>query len=671
VQSWTVETVSHRGRVNAAAYSPDGRWLATAGLDGTVRLWDATGRVHALLGHADPVRALSWSPDPRRPRLASSGREAAVLVWDPETCRLLQTLEGHPAPVTALGWLDGKTLAALGGQAIHVWDADAGKPAGPVRPGPPHRPDLPPAFAPDGKTLAAAQVDHTVRLWDIESGKLRRTLAGHKDRIGSLAWSPDSGAVAAGSRDGTVRLWDAATGAPRPHVLETKQANGVTALAWSPNGRTLAGGGVGPVQWWDTDTGKPLRTVRKPQTVTSALTWSPDGRTLAGAGLTGGVWLWQGGQPEPARTFPGCDQGPPVPGLAWSPDGRTLGFGRQDGTLFRWDLAAGQFQGVFGEPDKAARQPNFAWSPDGRRLAVQVGGSVKVYDTASGQLLYNLPGQATEVAHLSWSPDCKIVTASGAGDDPTTRLYDAESGQLLHTLPTAAALAWSPDGRTVATGGKRVDLWDPRSGNRLRALTGSAPRYGVVVWAPDGRTLAAAGDDHAIHLWDTASWQPGKSLTGHTGEVIDLCWRPDGMLVSLGRDGSTRVWDVRAGKEDRAFTGFPPHGKLSPDGRALAAPLSPYPFGGTAVRLWELEQGRPTGTVLVLRPRAPALWLAVAADGRYRASAGIDRHAIVVVQTEAGQETLTPDEFAARFRQKNEPDRFRLLGHTSGPGPQQ
>jgi WD40 repeat protein len=257
------------------------------------------------------------------------------------------------------------------------------------------------AFSPDRRTLAAINnavlmSDHnTIALWDVATGKQLRTLSGHGLKINDVAFSPDDRTLASGSDDQTLRLWDVATGRQLKMLINGNEMFGV--VAYSPDGHTLASGGdnspsgesevgdtVNTVELWDATTGQITRTLSRQKYWTSALAFSPDGHTLASAGWDNTITLWDVATGKVLHALSGHTEIPDA--LAFSPDGRTLASGSGDLTVKLWDVATGQLRRTLtGHTDQIL---SVAFSPDGHTLASgSFDNTVKLWDVTSGKLL--------------------------------------------------------------------------------------------------------------------------------------------------------------------------------------------------------------------------------------------------------------------------------------------
>jgi RNA polymerase sigma factor (sigma-70 family) len=541
------------------AFAPNGKTFAFVGEDYVLRVWEtATGKEVRRLRckDQDQVCSLAFSPDGKW--LAAGSWNGDVLQWRTDTGAALDSRHISRYLVRSLTFsADGKYLATLG-ESLQLWQTDTGKEF-PYFEKPIQFPSAI-AFSPAGATLAVAQPSG-FSLWNVARGGgkfLSMDVATHSRAPSgvsctSLVFSPDGKTLAAADRDGAIRLWDAASGQER-FVSATPHA-----LAFTRNGKTLLTGAEdGRVRFWDTATSKERRSFPTEGPVTFFALAHKE-KILATAGADGVVTLWDAAgtklhhirQVDPRLEKIINPRKPialdPVAALAFSVDDRTLAVvtSRTNSNtigawtevlLGLWDTTTGKVIRLTNPLPPSGRGPwagfRCAFSADGKTLAGWLDRQRFTVDVASS----------------------KAVRLS---DEPASPSPHVKKAFRLEPEPRVVAL--SPDGKTLATGiwpqtgeGKLkktsiIQLWEVGK----RDLPEHPGFLTALAFSPDGKTLASAtqhpqGPAATIRLWDVSSGAEVRHWDGHRGRVNALAFAPNGdSLASASADGTVLVWKIK------------------------------------------------------------------------------------------------------------------------------
>jgi WD40 repeat protein/DNA-binding SARP family transcriptional activator len=574
-----------------ASYSPDGKLLASIGVDGTAKIWSAdTGElVRSLSGDPDTVGYdIAFSPDGR---LLAASWISQVLVWDVATGELRLRLPGQVVAgmATRLNFSPDSTrlaVANMDGQP-KVWDLASGREllaltghAAPVE-------GI--AFSPNGRRLATGDLAGVVKVWDAATGQEQTTLE-HGGLVHGLEFSPDGRNLAAAAEDGRLVVWDMESGAT---VLSLPTRSGLYDVVYTPDGQRLATVHQdGTAVLWDAATGQQLLTFAGHVSTVISAAASPDNIHVATSGYDSTVRVWD--------TRPGHElltvlahRGPAY-ALAYSPDGSRLATAGADGAARLWDPETGLLALTLFPDVSSPGFSSIAFSQDGSKVAAGgVDGTVLVGDALSGQLEISLPAHTGMIWGLAFSPDGRRLASTSW--DKTTREWDLETGEEIAAYAgheeIAFSAVFSPDGRRIYSASYRHSReLDAATGEEMRRFHGDGlDVYGLAL-SHDGRVLAQGRSNGSVALFDTTTGEKIRELTGHGGLVNRLEFSQDDQhLATGGFDKFAKLWDVETGEELATFYGNGGNVfdvALSPDGRRLATA-----GGDGTARLYTLDLG--------------------------------------------------------------------------------
>jgi WD40 repeat protein/serine/threonine protein kinase len=422
-----------RGTVYSVAFSPDGREVALAS-EGLVELWNlqATPRqVRSIPCHGGLVYSVAFSPPDGR-YLASGGIDRALRLWDRDTGNEIQAFYGHGGLVRGLAFSpDGSwLLSASDDHSLKLWEIASGRSLADFHGHESFATCV--AFSPDGRLVASGGQDRAVKLWSA-TRRVPLTFAGHDGAVCGLEFLTGSRRLVSGasyySTRGPLKLWAVTTGDPLEPSFEGCQ--GIRAVALHRDGRHLATAcqdliaRVGYVRVWDLEAGHPVWEQKAQADWVADVAYSPDGRWLASAGVVirqlGGFdrsgWrhagvaiLWDAATGRAIRKFENPTTG--GHGVAFSPDSRWLVSGWGDGIVRMWDTEdpASEARELPGHDGGVER---VVFLPDGRLASAggrwEIGGAsgfgeVKIWDLSTGRAL-NLRGHTDVVQGLACSPD--------------------------------------------------------------------------------------------------------------------------------------------------------------------------------------------------------------------------------------------------------------------------
>jgi WD40 repeat protein len=512
----------------------------------------------------------------------------------------IMTLEGHTEKVTSCAISsDGRRIVSgSNDHSLKVWDMESGAELATLK-GHTYLVNCC-AISPDSKRIVSGSDDYTLKVWDMESGAELATLKGHTWNVKCCAISPDGKRIVSGSWDRTLKVWDIESGA---ELATLKGPTGeINSCAISPDGKRIVFTEDHTLKVWDMESGAELGTLEGHTDWVKCCAISPDGRRIvSGSGDTLKVWDMESG----AELATLKDDKNNVNSCAISPDGKRIVSGSLGGTLKVWDMESGAELATL--KGHISFVECCAISPDGKRI---VSGSddttLKVWDMESGVELATLKGHTYLVKCCAISPDGKRIVSGS--DDTTLKVWDIESGAELATLKghtwNVNCCAISPDSKRIVSGSydDTLKVWDMESGVELDTLEGHTALVSSCAISPDSKRIVSGSYDHTLKVWDIENGAELGTLKGHTSGVSSCAISPDGKrIVSGSGDNTIKVWDMESGAELATYkghTGCVDSCAISPDGRRIVSSSSNH--DDHTLKVWDIENGAELATIEVV-----------------------------------------------------------------------
>ena len=575
-----VRTLESPGIPSSMAVTPDGQWIVSSSVDGTLTVWElASGTLVRTLRAGDdndepivraaggPGSTFVMMPDGRVLLAGSRG----LALWDPADDAQPRIVAKIKDAVGGLAVSRNGRQALLGSRkgALTLFDIESGEIVAQLVS---QRMDIDTgetvvqrvahrlgiaavAISGDGRLGLTGSYDKTVRIWDLEDHALVDTLyPPHEGIVYAVATAHNQPVAASASGDRTIRVWDLVTQTCRATLAGHKHR--VYDVALSSDGATaLSASHDRMIKLWEVSSGTTIATLQGHSDAVLAVAFVPGERTAVSAAKDGTIRIWQL-EAGDARATTQAHEGW-IQAVAVAPDGRLAITGGQDHRLCVWDTATTRVRQVLSGHHDAVSA--IALHPaNGIAVSGSYDRSVVVWDLAAGNPVLVLKGHADSISAVTISPDgTKALSASADGD---VIVWDIERGRILRRWDAhrrgITFLATLTNWQTALTGSMdgTIKMWDIATGSCMQTLRAHLDGVSAGAVAPGGDYVLSGGSDGALRLWRLPSCEVVRTVQGHAGRVRSLCFVGNGgFAFSSSYDRYLKAWALPALESRTAF----------------------------------------------------------------------------------------------------------------------
>ena len=558
---------NHKGNVNDIAFSPDGKYFASVGGDGTLRLWNSEGKeIKVWWGDNARLLQMSFSPDGKL--IALADENGMIKLWSVPQERIVKSFTGEKTTkgyfgyqnqVTCLNFSpDGKIIvSASSNGVIKLWNLN-GKEIRTIKGHDKRLINV--KFSNDGKIIGSASSNGVIKLWDLNGKEILTQKNEQVKQLNSIYFIPNSSGTVwsfAGGQDGVLRLWDTEDKLigefPKSNDSLKKQFSGISSVHLNFNSDTLnkadqmtfaVGYNDGTVRIWRAGE---FTTLGKHKNIVNSIKFSNDGKIIASASDDGTIKIWNLDRPKP-YSFIGYQGDIGVDRfLHFSRNGKiiitgTVKLATHKNIIRVWKM--GSVRSTF-FITREHRLASLDFSSKGEKIALGFeNGVVKIFNL-EGQELAGINKGESPVNSLKFSPDGKTIVFGSS--DGTVKVWNIGSQKLRvlgkHNGGSVQSVNFSPDGKIIASGGgdSTIKVWN-LEGKELYTLKGHISGVNSISFSPDGKIIASAGNnDKIIKLWSIKGQEIG-TLWGHDSRINSLSFDLSGKMLVSGGGGKVKLW---------------------------------------------------------------------------------------------------------------------------------